>query len=245
MIPVKASSPSPGRATYHHGDLRRTLLDTALRLVAECGEEGFSLREAARQVGVSPAAAYRHFADKPALLAALAAEGHGRMAAAMEQAAARVTAPDLRAQAIAVLEAIGRVYIEFALKNPPFFRLMFGASARDPEFAPDCAPSGHDSYEVLTRALDELVSAGAIPPERRPGCEIAVWSAVHGYATLLVDGGLPITARQRWDAYAVLSRNLLLGMGCDPALLPPAPALWKGPHPHPHHRGSVAKRLKR
>src|SRR5512140_2826896 len=91
---------TPTRASYHHGHLRRTLLDTALQLVAERGAEGFSLREAARAVGVSSAAAYRHFADKPELLAALAAEGHGRMAAVMEKAISRVDGSNPRSRAI-------------------------------------------------------------------------------------------------------------------------------------------------
>ncbi len=101
---------APARATYHHGDLRRALLDTALRLIAERGPEGFSLREAAREVGVSPAAAYRHFADKPELLAALAADGHGLLASAMEKALARVDAPDPRARAVAAMAASAAGY---------------------------------------------------------------------------------------------------------------------------------------
>ena len=75
----------PEREGYHHGDLRNALLEAAVRLVAQKGPEGFSLREAAREVGVSPAAAYRHFADKLALLTALAADAHGRDAGLRER----------------------------------------------------------------------------------------------------------------------------------------------------------------
>ncbi len=214
---------TPARAAYHHGDLRRSLLDTALRLIAEHGPEGFSLREAARAVGVSPAAAYRHFADKPALLAALAAEGHGRLAEAMEKAAARVEAPDPRARAMAALGAIGQAYVEFAVRNPSFFRVMFGTSLREAGFEPCCAPSGRDAYQVLSDMLDGLVECGAVPPERRAGAEIPTWAAVHGFSRLVVDGALPLSARQRADAYRCLSRSQLLSLGCDPALLPPAP----------------------
>lgn len=235
---------APTRATYHHGDSRRTLLETALKLVAERGPEGFSLREAARAVGVSPAAAYRHFADKPELLAALAADGHGRLAAAMEKAAARVSAPDARARAVGALAAIGQAYVDFAVKNPSFFRVMFGSHLRAAGYEPACAPSGRDSYEVLSATLDGLVTTGAIPAERRAGAEIANWSAVHGFSTLLVDGALPLTARQRAEALQLLWRSMLLALGCDPALLPAAPAGWRDPHPHPHRpeqRDSRAK----
>jgi AcrR family transcriptional regulator len=222
---------TPTRATYHHGDLRRTLLDTALKLIAERGPEGFSLREAAREVGVSPAAAYRHFADKPELLAALAAEGHGLLAAAMEKAAARVEAPDPRGRAVEAMSAIGRAYVDFAVRNPSFFRVMFGTQLRAAGYEPACAPSGRDSYQVLSATLDSLVISGAIPAERRPGAEIPAWSIVHGFSTLLVDGALPLTARQRAGALRILSRSVLLALGCDPALVPPPPASWKDPHP--------------
>jgi len=235
---------TPTRARYHHGDLRQALLETALRLIAERGPEGFSLREAAREVGVSPAAAYRHFADKPALLAALAAEGHGLLAVAMEKGAAKV--PDLEpeaARAIAHLLAIGRAYIEFAVKNPSFFRVMFGPALKVEGFEPCSSPSsGRDAYEILTATLDELVQFGAITAERRPGAEIAIWSAVHGLATLLVDGALPFSARQRTDAYLALGRSILLGLGCAGELVPVLPPRWKGPHPvHQgrHPRGAL------
>ena len=225
--------PTPTRATYHHGDLRRTLLDTALKLIAERGPEGFSLREAAREVGVSPAAAYRHFADKPELIAALAAEGHGRLAGAMEKAAARVDEPDPRARAVAAVAAIGRAYVEFAIRNPSFFSVMFGSHLHQAGYQPACAPSGRDSYQVLSAALDGLVASGAITPERRTGAEIPAWSVVHGFSTLLVDGALPLGAHQRAEALRILWRSVLLGLGCDPALVPPPPVRWKDPHP-PH-----------
>ncbi len=222
---------TPARATYHHGDLRRTLLDTALRLVAERGPEGFSLREAARAVGVSPAAAYRHFADKPELLAALAAEGHGRLASTMERAATRVEAADPRARAVATLMTIGQAYVDFAVKNPSFFRVMFGSHLREAGYEPACAPSGRDSYQILSATLDDLVATGAMAAERRPGAEIAAWCIVHGFSTLLVDGAMPFTARQRADALRILWRSILLGLGADAALAPPPPAAWKDPHP--------------
>ncbi len=232
---------TPTRASYHHGDLRRTLLDTALGLVAERGPEGFSMREAARAVGVSPAAAYRHFADKPELLAALAAEGHGRLASTMEKAAARVSAPDPRARAVASLTAIGQAYVEFAVKNPSFFRVMFGSHLREAGYEPGCAPSGRDSYQILSATLDGLVGTGAVPAECRPGAEIIAWSMVHGFATLLVDGAMPFSARQRADAQRILWRSILLSLGCDPALVPP-PGPWKDPFPEHARRPDTAAR---
>jgi AcrR family transcriptional regulator len=226
---------TPSRASYHHGDLRRTLLETALRLIAERGPEGFSLREAAREVSVSPAAAYRHFADKPALLAALAADGHGRLASEMEKAAARTGSVEpAPARAVRTLLAIGQAYVDFAVRNPSFFRVMFGTSLLVEGFVPCCGPSGRDSYQILADTLDQLVATGAIPPDRRPGAEVVVWSAVHGFSTLVVDGALQLTPRQRAAGFRVLARGLLRSLGCEEALLPSAPALGRGIHPERH-----------
>lgn len=236
MGPMKP--PRPPRTRYHHGDLRQALLEKALALIAERGPEGFSLREAAREVGVSPAAAYRHFADKPALVVALAAEGHGLLAVAMEKGAAKVPEDGgTAARAVSRLLAIGQSYVEFAVKNPSFFRVMFGPAVKAKEFAPCASPAtGRDSYEILGAILDELVEAGAMPAERRPGAEIAIWSAVHGLATLVVDGALPLSTRQRGEAYQALGRHLLLGLGYAGDRLPELPPLWSGPHPgHARH----------
>lgn len=124
---MEKTADAPSRGQYHHGDLRRALLEAALALVSSKGAEGFSLREAAREVGVSPAAAYRHFEDKKALLAALAHDGMGRLATAMEKAvAAAPGVPGSPARAAAELGAVGHAYVEFAVRNPSHFQVMFG-----------------------------------------------------------------------------------------------------------------------
>jgi AcrR family transcriptional regulator len=221
---IVKSSDRPIRERYHHGDLRNALVDKAAELVRTHGPEGFSLREAAREVGVSPAAAYRHFPDKAALLAALAIEGHARLATAMERAVARLpSGMDGKARAIAALGAIGETYVEFAVKNPSHFRVMFGPCLAEEGFAPGCAPSGRDAFQILVDALDELVAAGVLPRESRAGAEIVAWSGVHGLAGLLVEGALPLAGREREVAIATVLRALLAGVGADPALLPPAP----------------------
>jgi AcrR family transcriptional regulator len=224
MISVKSSG-RPKRG-YHHGDLKRALQETALRLVVERGPEGFSLREAAREVGVSPGAAYRHFADKNALLATLAADGHGRLATHMEKAVARVAgAAGTPAKAVADFAAIGEGYVDFAVRHPAHFRVMFGPCLEAEGFAPCLSPSGRDAYQILVDALDALVAAGVVPAAARPGAELPAWSMVHGLSALLVDGALKLTVRERTGAMAAAARTLLLGLGADPALLPVTPAM--------------------
>jgi AcrR family transcriptional regulator len=243
---IRASAPRR-RAQYHHGDLRNALVAAALKLVARRGVEGFSLREAARAVGVSPAAAYRHFEDKSALLSALALDGLARLAAKMEEAVSRAPgAPGTPARAAAELSAIGEAYVEFAIANPSSFRVMFGPWCEHPDLANPPAgvfPNGRDPYQLLVATLDGMVAAGAIAPAARDGAEFAAWSAVHGLSTLLVEEALPLDAKERAQAYRILIRTLLLGLGAAPALLEPAgaaPAL--GPSPDPSPRGARVRK---
>jgi AcrR family transcriptional regulator len=199
------------------------LLAAALKLVSTRGVEGFSLREAARVVGVSAAAAYRHFEDRSALLKALAHEGLARLALKMEEAvAAAPGAPGSATRTAAELARIGAAYVEFAVAHPSQFRVMFGpwCDLAD-ELAPELLPLGRDPLQVLVDTLDGMVRAGAMTAAVRPGAEIAAWSAVHGFASLLVEGGLPLGAAERARAYGVVQRMLLLGLGVSPDLAGP------------------------
>ena len=218
---VRARADTHPRDRYHHGDLRNALLHAALRLVAKRGVEGFSLREAARAVGVSPAAAYRHFEDKSALVGALAVEGMVRMAAAMEAAIAGAPgAPGTPGRAVADLAAIGAAYVEFAVANPSHFRVMFGPWCEQPqrdELSMDLFPGGRDPFQILVDTLDALVRSGAVRPEAREGAEIPAWSAVHGLASLLVEEALSLAPAERQVAIAQVQRTLLAALGA-PAL---------------------------
>jgi AcrR family transcriptional regulator len=225
--------PAPRKDHYHHGDLRNALLETALRLVAERGPEGFSLREAARAVGVSPGAAYRHFADKAALMGALAVDGHVRMAAAMEAALARVrSARGSAAHAVASAFAIGEAYVEFAVAHPAHFRVMFGPCEPQEEDLACLGQQGRGTYQILIDVLDQLVAAGVVSAEARAGAELPMWSFVHGLASLLVDGSISLVAEERRHALRGGLRVLLAGLGCSAADLPSRPpAIDADPRP--------------
>jgi len=219
-------SGAPSRARYHHGDLRNALLEASLALVAEQGVEAFSLREAARAVGVSPAAAYRHFEDKDALLAALAADAFGRLALGMERAISRAPGePGSRAHAAAAFAAVGQAYVEFAVQHPSHFRVMFGpwcAEAKVPVASLTAGP--RDPYTILVDSLDALVASGAVRPEARAGAEVVAWASVHGLASLIVEGSLKLTKAERGQAIRHTGRTILAGLGCDPGLLGPPEA---------------------
>lgn len=232
LMPSPNGAPTRGR--YHHGDLRNALLETSLALVAEQGVERFSLREAARAVGVSPAAAYRHFEDKDALLDALAHDAFGRLAQAMERAIARAPGePGTPARAAAVFLAVGSAYVEFAVQHPSHFRVMFGPWCAHEDLGPYGqfeVPTGRDPYRILVDTLDALVAAGVIEARMRAGAEIAAWSAVHGLSALIVAGSLKLTRAERGQAVRQVTRTVLAGLGCDAALLgTPGPPLDTDP----------------
>ncbi|HEX4252402.1 MAG TPA: TetR/AcrR family transcriptional regulator [Pseudonocardia sp.] len=193
-----AGADRPKRDTYRHGDLRRALVEAGVDLARHGGPDAVVLRAATRRVGVAPNAAYRHFADRDALQRAVCAAAQGELARAMEAEfdalASDVLAADAEpvAAARARLRAIGVGYLRFARTEPGLFRTAFSvptdlSGSTSPQLAGD---TGHPPFELLSGALDELTSLGALPPDRRPGAEFIAWSAVHGLAVLLIDGPL-------------------------------------------------------
>lgn len=162
---------------YHHGDLRRALVNAGLELLETRDADDLSLREVARAVGVSPTAVYRHFPDKDALLDALAAEGLGRLAVAQHEAA------DAAGGGKAGFVATGVAYVRFALDNPALFRLTFSATAaRDILDAPEHVPDAMAFLRANAAAAAEQSGGDA------KVVAIHAWSVAHGLATLLLEG---------------------------------------------------------
>lgn len=194
---------APPRETYRHGDLRRALLDAGVALAREGGPTAVVLREATRQAGVAPNAAYRHFANHQALFDAVRAHALGALAQAIEREwrkALRVREP--AAQARALLRAVGTGYLGFAQAETGLFRTAFVFGQHEVRVPPDparTAAMGLNPFELLGAALDAMVATGVLPAERRPQAEYLAWSAVHGMALLIIDGplrGTPATARR-------------------------------------------------
>lgn len=193
------------RETYRHGDLYRTLLDAGTQLARVGGPAAVVLREVTRQAGVAPNAAYRHFADRNALLQAVSAVAQAQLALAIEaewavaEQGSKATAADV---ARAHLRAVGTGYMRFARAEPGLFRTAFSVHedlqrAGVPEMA---GKSGLTPFQLLSRALDEMLAAGVLPAELRPGAEFLAWSAVHGLAMLLIDGPLRVLDTNQAEA---------------------------------------------
>ncbi|MBA4108510.1 MAG: TetR family transcriptional regulator [Leptothrix sp. (in: Bacteria)] len=177
-----ADSPLNPSGPYHHGNLRSTLVEQGLVLLESSQQGELSLRELARRVGVSANAAYRHFANKEALLAALAAEGFRRLNAA--QVGAALATPDV----LRGFRESGRAYVRFAQDNPALFRLMFGrlTSGNPTE---ELSEASQASFQTLQTAVSTLTGA---PLESQQTTVVAMvaWSLVHGLSHLILDGQL-------------------------------------------------------
>jgi AcrR family transcriptional regulator len=177
--------------SYHHGNLRRALMDAALALFAERGTLDFTVRELARAAGVTHNAPYRHFADKTAILAALAKEGFAMLAEESERACAPLRARKGPHDARARIEALGTAYVRFAVAHPTHFRLMFthplaDAKRSDPTLAEAARASFAALHDAVADAAGEVRSGLAVRD-----VTLAAWALVHGLATLLVNGQLP------------------------------------------------------
>lgn len=174
------------RTSYHHGDLRSALIETGLELTRTGGPNALSLREATRRIGVTARAAYRHFADRDALLAAVAARIQDKMAQAMREQMLDGDGDDPADCATTRLRGVGLGYVGFALDEPGWFQVAF--------FAPEgiVRPDGRTPppLELLREALDALVQSDSLSAERREGAEWSCWSTVHGFAELAIHGPL-------------------------------------------------------
>lgn len=198
MVPASI----PLRPTYHHGDLRQALLTAGIELAREGGPDAVVLREATRRVGVSPNAAYRHFADREALLTAVSDAALSQLATAIDAHFDAIPPGDAETVARAQLRAVGTGYVAFAQDEPGLFRAAFfvPTDLSDPGRPEASGRSGRSPFVLLGGAIDELVACGAMPAERRPQAEFLAWSAVHGFALLVIDGPLRSMPRPAVDA---------------------------------------------
>jgi AcrR family transcriptional regulator len=195
---------------YHHGNLREALIQAARELIKEKGPGGFTFADAARSAGVSPAAPYRHFRDREALLADVAREGFTRFEAMLTTGWA-AGKPD----PITAFHNVGRAYLAFARSEPAYYAAMF-ESGLPPDLSPELRAASDRAFGVLRSAAEQLV--GLLPAGKRPPSlmmSLHVWSMAHGIASLFGRGDsgrrtLPMTAEELLESEMLI---YLQGLG--------------------------------
>jgi AcrR family transcriptional regulator len=189
-----------GERAYHHGNLKEDLVRAALELIAEKGPFGFTFADAARWAGVSPAAPYRHYSDRDALMADVAKRGFELF----EQALTRAW-DDGRPDPLTAFERLGRAYLEFARKEPAYYSAMFEAGIPI-AVNPELRQAGERAFDVLRAAAEKIVAAA--PAGKKPPAmmmALHIWALSHGIASLFARGddarrALPMSPEELLEA---------------------------------------------
>lgn len=205
---TRSSRPAPAKPErYHHGDLRRALLDAARALAAEGGVEALTLREVARRAGVSPAAPYHHFSDKNDLLRAVATEAFELLTQSVTAVAARADDPVQR------IEDIGVAYLAFSFAHPAEFRFMFRHELlSSPLDVPgSLEQAGAAAYGVLHAAVEAAQRSGQVrsgqPDSDVQTLGLTLWSVVHGLSSILLES--PLSRTSTFESGQHLARSVI------------------------------------
>ncbi|MCP4671830.1 MAG: TetR/AcrR family transcriptional regulator [Desulfobacula sp.] len=202
---------------YHHGDLRKKLLDTALKIISEQGLEKVSMRGLGLRLGVSRTAPYRHFSGKSALLCAIAEQGYIELTKAMNQSNQHPSDDP-----VTRLHNTGIAYVEFAITNPVHYRIMFGNEIVENDRTPELVKAAEKTFNELFYAVKACQEEKLIKPIDPHIIANLLWSMTHGISTLLIDGqiqaanafmGLPALLQSNDDTGQVDIQKIFEAMG--------------------------------
>lgn len=169
-------------SNYHHGNLRQALLDEAIKEIREHGVDKLSLRALARSLGVSQTAPYRHFNDKNALLAELAANAFNELADSVKQQI------DTQHCALINTQAAGHAYLNYGINNPEKYRLMFGINIEHREQYDHLVVAGNGAFELLANLINQGQHSGVFIKGDAGLLASTCWSNLHGFVLLSIDG---------------------------------------------------------
>jgi AcrR family transcriptional regulator len=184
---------------YHHGDLKSTLVDAGVKLLSESGMEGLSLRKLAREIGVSHNAPYMHFADKEAVLAAIAQQGFLLLGQAVDAGQLQLQDHSIESS----LKAAAHSYIHFALDHPNHLMVMFGKL--DSAAHCDLMESANATFGKLVTIMQNGKQSGALVDQPAEQLAMLFWTNLHGLSVLLIAQKLPDYARQGLSDEALIA----------------------------------------
>jgi AcrR family transcriptional regulator len=205
------------KAGYHHGSLRDALINAALLRLQADGVAKLSLRSLAADVGVSPTAVYRHFADKQALLAAIACDGFVGMTRHMQRQLGSEPCDTLTA-----LQRIGVGYVDYAAHHPAHYRLMFGQRMVERKRFPDLYQASTASFAMLRDNIQRGLDEGVFKPLPIDLLTTTAWALVHGMAMLTIDGLASIPPQHMQMLAGQVSQVLAEGLLHNPVSTPPS-----------------------
>lgn len=178
--------------TYHHGDLKNALIQAGVEILAEEGVGGLSLRKVAKQAGVSHAAPYSHFADKQALIAAISTEGFKQLYSQIES----VLEKHQGNQEMLLIETAW-AYVKFALNAPDRFKLMFSSVLEKEKEYADFVEISQENFSQLVKIVEICQQAGVLKSGATDVVAVSIWSTVHGFTSLLLEGQISHTVLKK------------------------------------------------
>jgi len=196
------------KKNYHHGDLKNALIQAGWKILAREGVGGLSLRKVAQEAGVSHAAPYAHFADKQALIAAISTDGFSQLYERLSQVAAQHQSQP-REQLIETAWA----YLQFAQANPDRFKLMFSGVLEKEKDYPEFVEISYRNLGLIVSIVEACQAVGVLRPGPAEAIAISVWSLVHGFVLLLLEGQIPHTLFEKTslrEAFLVSLAQVLL-----------------------------------
>ena len=207
---LRNSKPRRAVQRYHHGDLRRALVDQATELVRAHGHPTITVREVARRIGVTNTAAHYHFHTREALLAAVATRGFEQMTAALEAEMQRATGSRER------LGQLGEAYVRHALEHGRMYQLMFSAETATRDAYPELRASSDRMFALLVDAIRDGQETGLVRGGPPVDTALVAWSAAHGFASLALEQRLHLPGlqgRESGDLAAIVLRGMFAGIG--------------------------------